>query len=115
MTGDSGHVEWAMRADIYPLQVLLLTVSGCWMQPIRHSLGALLLEAGRIEEAEGVYRADLDRHADNVWSLHGLAECLRRKGQAGEAQAVEASFAKVAEYADVTIRSSCFCRTLDAL
>ena len=29
MTGDSPDVESAMRADIYPLQTLLLTVSGC--------------------------------------------------------------------------------------
>ena len=30
-----------------------------WMQPTRHALGALLLEQGRVEEAEAVYRADL--------------------------------------------------------
>ena len=30
-----------------------------WMQPARHALGALLLEQGRVQEAEAVYRADL--------------------------------------------------------
>ncbi|MDX6630114.1 MAG: hypothetical protein QOH00_2360, partial [Gaiellales bacterium] len=30
-----------------------------WMQPARHALGALLLEQGRVEDAEAVYRADL--------------------------------------------------------
>ena len=30
-----------------------------WMQPSRHALGALLLEQGRVEEAEAVYREDL--------------------------------------------------------
>ena len=30
-----------------------------WMQPTRHALGALLLEQGRVAEAEAVYRADL--------------------------------------------------------
>jgi hypothetical protein len=29
------------------------------MQPTRHALGALLLEQGRLEQAEAVYRADL--------------------------------------------------------
>ena len=29
-----------------------------WMQPIRHALGALLLEQGRAAEAEVVYRED---------------------------------------------------------
>ena len=86
-----------------------------WMQPIRHSLGALLLEDGRVEEAEAVYRADLDRHADNVWSLHGLAECLRRAGEDTEANAIEARFEEVGAYADVEIRASCFCRSFETL
>src|SRR4029077_151140 len=30
-----------------------------WMQPTRHALGALLLEQGRVTEAEAVYRSDL--------------------------------------------------------
>ncbi|GAA3309577.1 hypothetical protein GCM10020295_74580 [Streptomyces cinereospinus] len=30
-----------------------------WMQPTRHAYGALLLEQGRLTEAEAVYRADL--------------------------------------------------------
>src|SRR5262249_13577687 len=61
-----------------------------WMQPTRHALGALLLEQGHVEEAETVYRADLGldpalpracQHLENVWSLHGLHECLMRLGQ----------------------------------
>ena len=52
-----------------------------WMQPTRHALGALLLEQGKADEAEAVYRADLGlddtlsracQHPANVWSLHGL-------------------------------------------
>jgi len=82
-----------------------------WMQPIRHSLGALLLEAGRVADAEAVYRADLERPADNVWSLLGLAECLRREGRPREAEAVQARYEEVAAHADVTIRASCFCRS----
>jgi hypothetical protein len=85
-----------------------------WMQPIRHSLGALLLEDGQVEDAMTVYRADLERHAENVWSLHGLAESLRRLGREREAQTVQARFDKVAQRADVPIRASCYCRTPDA-
>ena len=64
-----------------------------WMQPARHALGALLLEQGRIEEAEAVYRSDLGldgklsracQHPDNLWSLHGLHECLVRRGEKAE-------------------------------
>ena len=65
-----------------------------WMQPARHALGALLLEQGRLAEAEAVYRSDLGfdgklsracQHPDNVWSLHGLHECLTRRGETVEA------------------------------
>ena len=60
------------------------------MQPTRHAYGALLLEQGRVEEAEAVYRADLGlddtlaracQHPGNVWSLHGYHECLTRLGK----------------------------------
>jgi len=81
-----------------------------WMQPVRHSLGALLLEVGLLDEAEAVYRADLERYADNVWSLHGLAECLRRSDRESEAYWVQKRFDEVSAAADVAITASCFCR-----
>jgi hypothetical protein len=58
-----------------------------------------------------VYLEDLERHADNVWSLHGLAECLRLQARVSEAIAVEARFAQLASHADVVINASCFCRS----
>ena len=79
---------------------------------VGHSLGALLLEAGRLEEAEQVYRADLDRHADNVWSLHGLEECLRKTDREEEAREVKVRFDEVSRHADVKIKASCFCRRI---
>jgi hypothetical protein len=80
------------------------------MQPVRHSLGALLLEQGHVAEAESVYRDDLARHPDNGWSLHGLAECLRRQDRALEAQPVEAAFKVAWARADTELTASCFCR-----
>mmetsp|Transcript_17154 Transcript_17154/g.24906 ORF Transcript_17154/g.24906 Transcript_17154/m.24906 type:complete len:704 (-) Transcript_17154:383-2494(-) len=49
------------------------------MQPIRHALGGLLLERGHLEEAEEVFRVDLQFHPKNPWSLTGLIACLKRK------------------------------------
>ena len=80
-----------------------------WMMPARHSLGALLTEQKRFEEAEAVYRADLALHPDNGWALYGLAECLRLNGQADEAKAVDARFKSAWERSDVTIQASCYC------
>jgi tetratricopeptide (TPR) repeat protein len=90
-----------------------------WMQPTRHALGALLLEQGRVEEAEAVYRADLGldgtlsracQHPENVWSLHGLHECLMRLGKRAEAHIIKARLDIAVAWADVPIKSSCFCR-----
>ena len=90
-----------------------------WMQPARHALGALLLEQDRLEEAEAVYRADLglDRtlsracqHPENVWSLHGFHECLRRQGKHTEADMVKPRLQLAAARTDVPIDSSCYCR-----
>ena len=90
-----------------------------WMQPTRHALGALLLEQGEVEEAEAVYRADLGldgtlsracQHPDNVWSLHGLHECLTRLGRTTEASMLKQRLDVALARADVPIRSSCYCR-----
>jgi hypothetical protein len=89
-----------------------------WMQPTRHALGALLLEQGHVEEAADIYRADLGldntlrracQHPDNVWSLHGLHECLMRLGRAVEAAMVKQRLDIAAARADVHIKASCFC------
>lgn len=82
-----------------------------WMMPVRHSLGALLLEQGRVAEAEQVYRADLERHRENGWALHGLAECLRRSGRDREARDMDERFHATWARADVEIHASCYCRS----
>ncbi|HZL99158.1 MAG TPA: tetratricopeptide repeat protein [Planctomycetota bacterium] len=81
-----------------------------WMQPARHALGALLLEQGRVAEAEAVYRADLIRHPGNGWALHGLAECLHRLGREAEARQAESDFRAAFARADVAPPGSCYCR-----
>ncbi len=81
-----------------------------WMMPPAHALGALLLESGRLAEAEQVYRADLRRHPENGWALHGLAECLARLGRQREAADAAGRFATAWRHADVAIKASCFCR-----
>jgi tetratricopeptide (TPR) repeat protein len=80
-----------------------------WMTPVRHALGALLLESGDAKAAAEVYREDLARHPQNGWSLHGLAECLRQAGDPG-AEAVAADFRRAFRHADVEITASCYCR-----
>lgn len=79
-----------------------------WVQPVRHSLGAVLLAAGRVDEAEKVYREDLERWPENGWALYGLARCLEEKGSP-EAAAMEERFKKAWATADTEIHATCLC------
>jgi tetratricopeptide (TPR) repeat protein len=84
-----------------------------WALPVRHALGAILLASGRAEEAEAIYRADLVNWPDNGWSLHGLADCLEKTGDAAGAAETRAKFEKAWAQADVQIGSSCMCVARD--
>jgi tetratricopeptide (TPR) repeat protein len=77
-----------------------------WYLPVRHSLGAVLLEAGRAAEAEKVYREDLERHRNNGWSLFGLAKALEAQGKNDEAADIRAQFEKAWGRSDVKLMAS---------
>ncbi len=77
-----------------------------WYYPIRHSLGAALVKAGRNAEAEKVYRQDLRRFPENGWSLFGLAQALRAQKKDTEAAAVEVRFHRAWASTDVTLTAS---------
>jgi tetratricopeptide (TPR) repeat protein len=85
-----------------------------WMQPVRHALGALLLADGRHQEAEAVYRVDLERHPENAWSLLGLQQSLGLQGDIESANALNDRVAKAWARADVKPVASCYCHP-DAL
>jgi tetratricopeptide (TPR) repeat protein len=80
-----------------------------WMQPVRHALGALLMAAQRAEEAERVYREDLERHPHNGWALVGLEKAMRAQGHDGEADALKPRLEQAFARADVSPTSSCYC------
>jgi tetratricopeptide (TPR) repeat protein len=79
-----------------------------WHRPVRHRLGALLTEAGRPAEAEALFREDLQRFPENLWSLRGLAHSLAAQGRAAEAAQVRERFARAAERSDVTLAEAGF-------
>lgn len=81
-----------------------------WIQPVRHTLGAVLLRAGRYAEAESVYREDLATYPGNGWSLYGLARALRLQQKDAEATEVEAKFANAWSGADTKMHASCLCQ-----
>lgn len=108
-----------LRRAVVASDELLYDEPWGWMQPPRHALAALLLDQGRHAEAEAIYRADLGldetlpravQHPRNVWSLHGLDECLAARGESIERPHVQSLLAQAVARSDVPIRSSCYCR-----
>jgi tetratricopeptide (TPR) repeat protein len=80
-----------------------------WMQPVRHALGALLLEQNRLQEATAIYNEDLLRHPGNGWSLLGLSQAQKRAGDVQAAKFNEALFKTAWADSDVSTRASCYC------
>ena len=79
-----------------------------WITPVRHVLGAVLLEAGRPTDAERVHRAALADHRENGWSLFGLEQALRAQGRSAEADEVLARFERAWARSDTWLTSSRF-------
>ncbi|HET9367002.1 MAG TPA: hypothetical protein VFO22_02945 [Candidatus Udaeobacter sp.] len=104
-----------LRAALTLEDVLKYDEPPAWMIPLRHTIGANLMAAGRFAEAEQIYRDDLKRLPENGWSLFGLSEALAAQQKDGaELEATRARFNKVWAKADVKITSSCLCRPATA-
>ena len=65
-----------------------------WYYPVRQSLGAALMQAGRLDDAEEQFRRALRRAPNNGWSYFGLAELYKARGNVEEARKAEEQIAK---------------------
>jgi len=79
-----------------------------WYFPVRHVLGAVLIEAGYPEEAEVVYWADLRDYPDNGYALFGLEQSLRVQGKDDQAEIIGERFERAWGRADVQLTTSRF-------
>ena len=77
-----------------------------WSQPVRHYLGAALLEHGLAARAEEVYRRDLRWNQNNGWSLFGLYQSLIAQGKTEEAAQVFEAYERAWKNADTEITRS---------
>jgi tetratricopeptide (TPR) repeat protein len=98
------HLERAVHFE----DALIYTEPPDWHYPVRQSLGAVLLEAKRPDEAEAVYWEDLRGNPDNGWSLFGLMQSLKAQGKSEPADQVEKRFQKAWARADVQLTASRF-------
>jgi tetratricopeptide (TPR) repeat protein len=91
------HLERAVRYE----DALIYQEPHDWHAPARENLAAVLLAAGRADEAETVYWEDLKRNAESGWSLSGLLEALKAQGKHEDAALVEARLRKTWRDAEV--------------
>lgn len=81
-----------------------------YLQPIRHTLGAVYFKAERYEDAENVYLRDLDEFPGNGWSLYGLSRALEAQGKTEEAERAERDFrVSWAQADEPLLTTSCKC------
>jgi len=80
-----------------------------WMIPVRHAMGALLMESGEFARAEKLYREDQEAHPGNGWSLLGLKQALEAQGNEEEAAVFASKLDKAWERVEERPGSSCFC------
>ena len=74
-----------------------------WFYPVRESLGAALLAAGRAADAERAFRDDLVKHPRNARSLFGLHAALVRQGKEADAAWVQREFTEAWKNADTKL------------
>jgi tetratricopeptide (TPR) repeat protein len=74
-----------------------------WFYPMRHYLGAALLDAKKPKEAEAVFRQDLKQNPENGWALYGLSVSLAAQGKKDEASATRQRFDAVWKDADIKL------------
>ena len=66
-----------------------------WYYPIRQSLAAALLQAGRYAEAERQFQRALSRAPANGWSYYGLVQLYKARGNTSAARKAEADLARI--------------------
>lgn len=107
-SGDLVGAERHLKEAIVGEDSLTYDEPPAWAFPCRPALGSLLLMQGRAEEAEKVYQEDLKRLPENGWSLFGLLQSLRMRGDSRAATAVQKHLSEAWRDADVTLTGSRF-------
>ncbi len=96
------HLDRAVRYE----DGLIYQEPSDWHAPVRQTLGAVLLAAGRADEAEAVYWEDLRKNPGNGWSLFGLKQALEAQAKTDDAALAERRFKEAWKESDITLTTS---------
>jgi len=77
-----------------------------WFFSIRHHLGAVLLHAGKYNEAEKIYLQDLQTWKKNGWALVGLYQSLLKQNKNNQAEKIKMALDEAWQHADFSLTSS---------
>jgi tetratricopeptide (TPR) repeat protein len=77
-----------------------------WFFSIRHHLGAVLIDAEKLQEAIKVYEKDLEIYRENGWALKGLMNAYKKLGNSKKYEEIKSRFEKSWQYADIIISPS---------
>ena len=108
------HGEWKLAAEhlekaVAAEDALSYGEPPQWLQPTRHTLGAVYMKAGLHAEAERVYRRDLVKWRGNGWSLFGLHRSLAAQGKEPEAAEFRRKYEAAWAKAEAPTETSCVC------
>jgi predicted Zn-dependent protease len=87
------HLDRAVRYE----DALVYQEPHDWHAPARQNLAAVLLAAGRADEAETVLWEDLRRNPEHVWTLRLLSKALKSQGKDADAALIDRRHAKSAK------------------
>jgi len=96
------HLERAVRYE----DALIYQEPSDWHASVRQNLGAVLLAAGRSDEAEAVFWEDLRKNPGTGWALFGLMQALKAQGKNDDAALIEQRFRAAWKDADITLTAS---------
>ena len=90
--GDTQAAIKAYEDAVFVQDTLPYTEPPHWYYPVRQSLGAALLRAGRLDDAEKAFRESLAQTPSNGWALQGLIEVYRKRGDGAALKAAQKRF-----------------------
>ena len=106
--GESGTALDRLRSAVEAEDALPYMEPAYWPIPVRPTLGAALLKAGKAGEAEAVFRQDVKLWPRNGWGLLGLEASLRAQGKTDSANLVQREFNEAWKRADTKLHLDWF-------
>jgi tetratricopeptide (TPR) repeat protein len=106
--GDGEMADKHFKAAIVSEDNLTYTEPPSWHLPVRHNYGAFLVDQKQYEEAEKIYKEDLNVFWNNGWSLIGLHSSYLGQGEESKAKETMIRFEESWQYADIKISRSIY-------